>query len=280
MQQVALQAGDYVATKGMTEAEYHAVARAFMKAGAKRGEYPNTRYAFEANLECFGAKLPGFGLYHGDRAGSAFVGGRQLTIQQVLNATNAGNAAPPSPMNCRCVMKPIIKETDMQNWTPEVGEVVKHSTGEGIVMLPADACGVIIVMSTDSETEGEYKRVAAIACKPLPTEEDREVEEIARVLSDSYADVVDHVRPLSEFISPARALYQAGYRKQPQPTDDMNDPANWRPGDILECVADKVNLAAGSLYPVKRMMVKPLIDDDENDDVARPAEYFRFHSRP
>lgn len=86
---VTLQPGDYVATEGMTEDDYHAVAQAFMAAGANKGEYPNARYAFGTNLECFGVKLKDFSLYHGDKSGSAFDNGRELTVDQVLNAANA-----------------------------------------------------------------------------------------------------------------------------------------------------------------------------------------------
>lgn len=94
---ITLQPGDYVSTEGMTEDQYHAVARAFMEAGAESGEYPDPE---EAEGEpCFGwSAKDGRGMFHGTaihrRSVATHLIGRHLTIDQVLNATNAGTTTP------------------------------------------------------------------------------------------------------------------------------------------------------------------------------------------
>lgn len=91
---ITLRSGDYVATKGMTEDEYHAVARAFVEAGAEEGEYPNIQYFLPNDRKwCFGID-DDFKNYHGHINYGCFAGGRQLTISQILNATNSGKTQP------------------------------------------------------------------------------------------------------------------------------------------------------------------------------------------
>lgn len=91
MSKVKLKPGDYVATKGMTEAEYHAVAAKFIESGAGEGEYPAFRYAKGGYLQGFGWHISDNELYHGDFiSGDGYWaithGCRQLTIEQVLGA--------------------------------------------------------------------------------------------------------------------------------------------------------------------------------------------------
>lgn len=92
---VTLMPGDHIHTEGVTNSDYHAVARAFMAAGAEKGEYPNVE--FKDNPHYFGWYNTGafaglFGLYHCRYIWKprAFSGGRTLTVHQVLTATNAG----------------------------------------------------------------------------------------------------------------------------------------------------------------------------------------------
>lgn len=89
---ITLRPGDYVSTEGVTEDQYHAVAKAFMAAGAKSAEYPDVRLAMDKGI------IPGFGwrpdkgLYHGQLGRDSSEWGdsrRLLTIAQVLSATNA-----------------------------------------------------------------------------------------------------------------------------------------------------------------------------------------------
>lgn len=84
---VTLRSGDYVSTVGMTEDRYHAVAGAFMKAGANKGEYPDiilkNEYIEFGWCDHHGA------LWHQGGPGNinGYFEGRQLTIAQVLGTT-------------------------------------------------------------------------------------------------------------------------------------------------------------------------------------------------
>lgn len=86
MNKVTLRPGDYVSTEGMTVDQYHAVAEAFIEAGAQHGEYPEPEHIYAAGP--IGGPDWSFGssggqLWHG--LADDF-GGRQLTIEQVLGA--------------------------------------------------------------------------------------------------------------------------------------------------------------------------------------------------
>lgn len=88
---ITLRPGDYVSTKGMTEDEYHAVAQAFMAAGAEENEYDKDDKLDSDTWRLFGWEED-VGLSYWDNAGTFADDNRQLTLSQILNATNAGNS--------------------------------------------------------------------------------------------------------------------------------------------------------------------------------------------
>lgn len=90
---ITLRPGDYVSTEGVTEDQYHAVAKAFVAAGAKSAEYPDVRLAMDKGIIPGFGWRPGKGLHHGQLGRDSSEWGdsrRLLTIAQVLSATNAG----------------------------------------------------------------------------------------------------------------------------------------------------------------------------------------------
>ena len=87
---------------------------------------------------------------------------------------------------------------------PPVGVVCEHPTGRGVVKLPPDVNGIIIIQSMEAGSEGEYKRVAASVCRPIQSERDRAVAELADFLTRTYS-ISQKKR--------AERLYDAGYRK-------------------------------------------------------------------
>lgn len=222
---ITLQPGDYIATKDLSEDDYHAVARAFMAAGCPEYEVADYAYARHSSMGWArqGDKI--MGLYHG---GDMFFT-RQLTLTQILNATNAGGQ--------------VEKEMTSEQWVPEVGatasvaneqcyaisygedvigkdvEVKALFDCEGIPMAAVEHDGVCYCFRVDMLSEST-------------TEEDRAIIDMA--------DCIDGFEGISMKQSTAQALaaylISNGYRKQPQPADDMNDPANWKVGDLLECL--------------------------------------------
>jgi len=157
-------------------------------------------------------------------------------------------------------------------WKPEVG---KPARMEGL------DCIVLEINESLDQAAVRVLPDGALRVYPLKhldrplTEEDRAVREMA--------DIMAGAMPSDSYPGLARALYRAGYRKQPSSDDDMTDPANWRAGDIVECVAaSATDLTAERLYQIISMDGDndPVIDDDFEDCVARTADLFRFHSRP
>ncbi len=59
-----------------------------------------------------------------------------------------------------------------------------------------------------------YVGIPIGTAKPIQTEREIAIEEIAKVLSDDYCDVVELVKPLDCFMSQSIRLYDAGYRLQ------------------------------------------------------------------
>lgn len=92
--QVTLREGDYIATDGLSEDDYHNVARAFMAAGCDDHEYDENDWPTDCWV--FFGWEEDQGLAHWDSANSFEGSQRQLTLSQVLSATNAGGVEPES----------------------------------------------------------------------------------------------------------------------------------------------------------------------------------------
>lgn len=67
-----------------------------------------------------------------------------------------------------------VADTDVGKWIPEIGVECAYPTGEGVIRLPPDQHGVLIV-----EENGTYKRVHVNGCRPLKTERDSFIEKLA-----------------------------------------------------------------------------------------------------
>lgn len=75
--------GDHVAQKGLTDDQYHAIAKKFMGSGAIDGEYPS--YGSNRTLPFFGCHPQGNDLFHGQKH---VFSGRLLTPSQILEDDN------------------------------------------------------------------------------------------------------------------------------------------------------------------------------------------------
>ncbi len=82
MTKITLRPGDYVRTEGMTEEQYHAVAKAFMAAGAEHGEYGCATARGDFALLGWGAASGK--ICHWNKPGSFGGEGDELTIDQIL----------------------------------------------------------------------------------------------------------------------------------------------------------------------------------------------------
>lgn len=154
-------------------------------------------------------------------------------------------------------------------WAPEVGGLYKHNNG-GVYEVtglanknterPGEYPVTVIYKNIDNHTVWcrpikEWSR----SFKPFPTEEDREVEEMMRD--------ADLMRVQAE------RAYRAGYRKQPQPAEDMTDPANWRAGDIFKVVDGKRSLDKFESGTV----VRKVSDDNNRYEYLDGRDWWALH---
>jgi len=129
---ITLQPGDHVSTDGMTEEQYHAVARAFENAGCPRFDRQKGR-GIGSYLEWWNGVL--------DSTIIPENGGRHLTIDQVLGATNAGTTTP-QPEEATMTTDPIttLKQArqardEAEKAYQEALEEAREYLGEGFGLL-------------------------------------------------------------------------------------------------------------------------------------------------
>lgn len=165
-------------------------------------------------------------------------------------------------------------------WVPEVGERIeirKNDNDWREVTVVAHNDGGVIYRDP-ATTDHRYAWAIGGGMRPLPTDEDRAVEEMVEIFNDGI---------LMSIPDRMRNLYKQGYRKQPQPAEDMSDPANWRAGDVVECVSSEATNEPSYFTEGKHYTVvendgsdnyKYL--DDEKDDMWARNDGFRFIRRP
>src|SRR5690554_1368778 len=71
---------------------------------------------------------------------------------------------------------------------------------------------------------------------------------------------------------------------EPEPEEDINDPANWREGDLVRCVEGyEDQFEAGRIYKLRADCSESWVsveEDDEGDQNGLHASHFEFRSRP
>jgi hypothetical protein len=86
----------------------------------------------------------------------------------------------------------------------------------------------------------------------------------------------------------ANALELERVAAQVEPVEDMTDPANWKAGDVVECIKSRAALTKGRAYTLTPTMSGKAHDGDgdvrvRDDDGARihySSTHFRWVSRP
>lgn len=153
-------------------------------------------------------------------------------------------------------------------WVPEVGGRVEVKLS-GDHWEPCEIAFVgsrLAVFVTDADGE-QVLPFTASRFRPLRTEEDRAVEEM---MQDAGLMRVQ-----------AERAYRASYRKQPQPAEDMSDPANWRAGDVLSSKIKRTDITCGKEYEAVDINDDTVhIYDDVGDYRHRDVKDFRFVHRP
>lgn len=281
MTKITLKPGDYVRTEGMTEEQYYAVAKAFMEAGAKSLECPSR----VRDYPLFGWALAAVGYERGLwHAANSVLFERELTIAQILGA-----------------------EPDADGW-------IEWHGGE----CPVEK-GVLVDVRYDDGAE--RKAIPALTSKPMSygrTAEDwntprcessiiayrihqpeqespMTIEQLLTKANKHAAKAAKHEAKRKALVERARELLPEGWRLENsglvvQPAEDMADPANWKAGDVVECVSGKRWFTEGKEYKLTawpstgkafmRRSGNVSIIDDMGDDYYAPASSFKWISRP
>lgn len=179
-----LQPGDYVSTKGMTEEQYHAIARRFIEAGAENHEYPASK---PKDWDNFGWQH-NYGLAHWDTVSKFGGPNRLLTIDQILS--------------------------DSPEWDgkglPPVGAVVECLCPESKVWVKCDIIGPYGDYVVGAPSGGGFYGFDANELRPIRSDRDKAIDELVAVIIDHYGNP----KGGEGYIKLASSIYDAGYRKQ------------------------------------------------------------------
>ena len=109
-------------------------------------------------------------------------------------------------------------------------------------------------------------------------------------LADRLEEALANLEAAEEEVDRLQAKFKEAYplvSGVAQPTGDMNDPANWKVGDIVECIDSEATgepcyFTEGKQYQLseKDGSTSYRYVDDEGDDMWAENEAFRFVSRP
>lgn len=246
-----LRPGDYVSTEGMTEDQYHAVSKAFIEAGAEDVYGHSNR-----SIDTLGGKYLEWFSGCICMTNEPEYGGRHLTIEQVLGE---------SPKEEGGWIKNTSGEQPVEDGTMVVLKMRDGSLWRDGIPRPAEVIGWWF--SGDSSDVVEYKVVKEDETQkvqdvrledgpPIKRQsildfmnstaqfielEGEETDTIQSLLkkADKHARKAQkHEAKRQEAIEQARSLLPEGWELTEAGAEkvDLNDPANWREGDVLEVV--------------------------------------------
>ena len=176
--------GDYIKTAGLTEEQYHKVAKKIISLGFSYGEYPDAEQFRE---------YPKFGivigrLYHGDES----FNGRELSLSDLL-----GDKLPYH-----------------HEWIPEVGSCCEISA----YMLPNSfrECKVLFISDyhciVESKNREDCYHLQYVNFRPLKSDREKVIQEMKQSVSyESRVSTYERDSSLANSI--ISQLYDAGYRK-------------------------------------------------------------------
>ena len=87
-------------------------------------------------------------------------------------------------------LPPKTQAPETYEFVPKIGEECEHPTGQGIVKLPVDANGVVIL-----EDEGVYKIVAQSLCRPLKTKAEKDRESLIHIVCGEEGANIKTTKP-------------------------------------------------------------------------------------
>ena len=270
MTKITPRPGDYVRTEGMTEEQYHAVAKAFMAAGAQGDarEYNIVRKGYAVG---WSAKWGGFGCEYRPLSGEHFL--RQLTIAQILGTEpDADGWIEWHGGEC-----PVEKGT-LVDARYRADDPSSRELADDLRWIHIDMGGDIIAYRIH---------------QPEQEEAPMTIEQLLTKANKHAAKAAKHEAKREALIKQARTLMPEGWRLEGgglvvQPGEDMTNPANWKAGDVVECIMGRSGLTKGVRYALRPTIYGAIYDEDEDvcviDDVGDNSHYhanrFKWISRP
>lgn len=188
-----LQPGDYVSTQGMTEKQYHAIAKRFIEAGA----HPNEHCSYKDPLSdwIFIGWMHGCGFAHWNNPDEFCIPNRLLTIDQILSDQPEWDGTGLPPVGA--VVEYALNGSD--SWFK--CEIISHD--RLVIQCPHlenECCDGLQVIRDEKN----------IRFRPIRSDRDKAIDDLVSVMVDHYADP----KGAEKYIRLASKLYDAGYRKQ------------------------------------------------------------------
>ncbi|MAF06143.1 hypothetical protein [Herbaspirillum sp.] len=290
---ITLQPGDHIATKDLTEDDYHAVARAFRAAGADENEYDKGDIMPDC-WDLFGWDEDD-GLAHWDSPNSFEGSPRQLTLSQILGATNAGGDKSEESGT-----------QDGDGWIENTGTCpVEKGTRidvryrDGVENIGVTALEGIHTGSHKTRTAfcwGLFDANTAITHYRRRQEIDTKMETTTGTTTEEQHMPQQHLADQLEAallaleqaqseVDRLQAEYRAAYPRihgEVVPAEDMYDPENWRAGDVLMAVDHGGDISKEGEYVIVDIDRDgdPFVKDDAGDITPNYAHLFRFVRRP
>lgn len=309
MSKVTLKPGDYVRTEGMTEDQYHAVAKAFMAAGAGKDEYPCRPGLRVYSLFGWSENNTDVGLCHWRspwKFGSSY---RELTLDQILGTEPDadgwiewhGGECPVDKgalVDVRyrdgvdgMAMPALTFNIVREDWRVCVNWKHENNPGDIIayrIHQPKQEQGPMTIEQLLTKAN-KHAAKAAKHEEKAAKHTARQLEYFARaagmvpdgyelrVKDDGEVDVAEADNDVT-WIKPEGPEMKLNWSPDAL---DMTDPANWRAGDVVERVAPDGHPMIGDPYTLIRAGEKSLTATDSDGlDIFSFAENFKWISRP
>jgi len=123
-----------------------------------------------------------------------------------------------NPEGLKIVESRPVKQPWNGEGFPPVGVEVELRYPQGqwlkVVVLYYDDAITLIKRTTGTNKYRIINHINSAEFRPIRTEEEKAIEHLALILAKDHEDITDLVKDHRMFVSAAKSIYKAGYRKQ------------------------------------------------------------------
>ena len=123
-----------------------------------------------------------------------------------------------APEDLKIVESRPVKQPWNGEGFPPVGVEVELRYPQGqwlkVVVLYYDDAITLIKRTTGTNKYRIINHINSAEFRPIRTEEEKAIEHLALILAKDHEDITDLVKDHRMFVSAAKSIYKAGYRKQ------------------------------------------------------------------